>query len=134
MDEYLIWQQINIYLWSKVVCFVLFCFVLFSCWNLPNHGSSCLAKPQIFMLHAWYLRNPNHKSSHCLLAIFGKLLMRRGVVRWWFETVWSYGVEAIDLIIEPFPQWKLHEFETAKPYGILQAFLVLLESSPWVRF
>jgi len=117
---------------GSLFCFVLFCFVFMLKSTKPR--IFMLAKPQIFMLHAWYLRNPNHKSSHCLLAIFGKLLMRRGVVRWWFETVWSYGVEAIDLIIEPFPQWKLHEFETAKPYQILGAFLVLLESSPWVRF
>jgi hypothetical protein len=47
----------------------LFCM---SCLDLPNHGTS---------LHT--------------LGIFGILLMSRGAPTW-FETVWSYGVEAID--------------------------------------
>ncbi len=57
---------VTIYLWSKVVCFVL------SCWDLPNHGTSC-----------------------CALDILGKLLMSK-VAPTWFETVWSHGVGAID--------------------------------------
>jgi hypothetical protein len=43
-----------------------------SCKNLPNHGTSC-----------------------CALGLFGKLLMNRGAPTW-FETIWSYDVEAID--------------------------------------
>jgi hypothetical protein len=54
---------------AHVVCFVLFCL---SSWDLPNHGAS------------W-----------CMLRIFRKILMSRGAPTW-FETVWSYSVEAID--------------------------------------
>jgi hypothetical protein len=38
---------------------------------------------------------PNHGTSFHTLGIFGKLLMSRGAPTW-FQTVWSYGVEAID--------------------------------------
>jgi hypothetical protein len=49
----------------------LFCFVL-SCWDLPNHSTS------------WHT-----------LGTFRKFSVSR--VYWtWFETVWSYGVKAID--------------------------------------
>jgi hypothetical protein len=55
-----------IYLWSQVV---LFCFVML---NLSDHDASCHAP-----------------------GIFGKLLKTRGALTW-FDSVWSYGVEAID--------------------------------------
>ncbi len=69
-----------VYLWNKVVCFVL------SCWDLPNHNASCYA-----------------------LNIFEKLLMRIGASTW-FETNWSYNVEAIDYWT--IFQWKLNIIET----------------------
>jgi hypothetical protein len=85
-----------IYLWSKVVCLFLFCFIL-SCWDLSTHGAPCQA------LHA------------VLLIPSKKLLMSRGVPTW-FETVWSYSVEAIDY-------WtifsmKLYKIETENCIGI----------------
>jgi len=54
-----------VYLWSKVVYFVL------------------LAE------------SPSQSVSSCTLGIAGKFLMSKGAPTW-FETVWSYGVEAID--------------------------------------
>ncbi len=59
-------QATLVYLWNEVVCFVL------SCWDLSNHNVSCRA-----------------------LNIFEKLLMSTGASTW-FETNWSYNVEAID--------------------------------------
>ncbi len=47
---------------------------------------------QIMALHA---NIPNHSASWHALGIFKKLTMSRGAVTW-FETVWSYGVKAID--------------------------------------
>ncbi len=77
-------------------------------WDFLNHGGSCYA-----------------------LDNFGKLLMSSGALTW-LETVWRYGVEAIDywtifsMIIKSNQNWKL--------YWNLEVFLVLLES-PWqVRF
>ncbi len=58
----------NFYLWSKVVC--LFCL---SHWDLSSRKSSC-----------------------CGLGIFEKLLMMSKGASTWFETGWSYSVEAID--------------------------------------
>jgi hypothetical protein len=52
---------------ANVVCFVLFLMLRST-------------KPQHFMVHSWYL---------------WKLSMSRGALSW-FETVWSYRVEAID--------------------------------------
>ncbi len=54
---------------GSLFCFVLFCL---SHWDFPNQNTLC---------HT--------------LGIFGKLSMSRGAPTW-FETVWSYGVEAID--------------------------------------
>ncbi len=64
INKKIIYNQI--YLWSKVVCFI------FSHLDLPNHGASC---------HA--------------LGIFKKLSISRGAPTW-FETLWIYGVETID--------------------------------------
>jgi hypothetical protein len=83
------------------------CLVL-SCWDLPNHGASCRT-----------------------LGSFRKLLMSRGASTW-FETIWRSGLEAIDywtifsMKFKSNQNWKL--------YWNLEAFLVLLEISPWVRF
>ncbi len=94
-------------LWSKVVCFVLFCL---SCWGLPNQGASC---------HT--------------LGIFAKLSMSKGASTWsqhWLDlrlfgaTVWKL------LIIEPFSQWKLNKIETENCTGIWGHSCVLLDR-PW---
>jgi len=37
----------------------------------------------------------NYDVSCCILGIFGKLLMGGGALTW-LETVWSYGMEAIE--------------------------------------
>jgi hypothetical protein len=58
----------QIYPLNKVVCFVSFVRLR----SLSNHSASC-----------------------CPLDISEKLLMSKGAPSW-FETVWSYGVEAID--------------------------------------
>jgi hypothetical protein len=57
------------YISIKQGCFVLFCFVML---NLSDHYASCHAP-----------------------GIFGKLLKSRGALTW-FDSVWSYGVVAID--------------------------------------
>jgi len=69
---------------------------------------------------------PWHFMSHTL-DIFGNLLMSKGALTW-FETIWSYGVKAIDC-------WTIFSMKTRqnqdwKLYWNLRAFLVLLES-PW---
>ncbi len=46
-----------------------------------------------FLCHA-KISQTTTLSCHAL-GIFGKLLTRRGALTW-FETIWSYGVEAID--------------------------------------
>ncbi len=61
------WHVLHIYLWSKVVCFVL------SHWDLPNHGC--------FMLHSWYLK---------------KALVRVHPSSNLFEITWSYDVKIMD--------------------------------------
>jgi hypothetical protein len=38
---------------------------------------------------------PNDVDSSLAFGIFGKLLMNSRALTW-FETIWSYGVEAID--------------------------------------
>jgi hypothetical protein len=79
------------YLWSKVVCFVLFCW---SCSDLP--------KPLCFMPHSWCLWKALDESSwlHPLgLRLFG-------------ATMWKL------LIIESFSQWKLNKIETENCIGI----------------
>ncbi len=73
------WDKGNIYLLSKVVCFVL------SSWDLPNHGTSCQA-----------------------LGIFGKLSMSRGALTW-FASVSSYDVEVIDYWIIFLMKTKLNQ-------------------------
>ncbi len=85
-------------------------FTLFACylWKaLDERGPTQTTNLHIVCLLSlesswWVGSNPNHKSSHCLLAIFGKLLMSRGVVTWWFATLWSYGVEAINWLLNHF--------------------------------
>jgi hypothetical protein len=80
-------------------------FVLSLC-DLPNHGTSC---------HA--------------LGIFGKLLMNRGAPTW-FETVWSYGVEAIDYWTMFSMKWKtVLEFE-----GVLKCCWKALSYSDVMEF
>jgi hypothetical protein len=61
-----VFQASSIYLLSKVVCFVLF---------------ATLRSPKPWCIHA--------------LGFFRSLLMSKGALMW-FETVWSYSVEAID--------------------------------------
>jgi hypothetical protein len=69
-------QAALVYLWKKVVCFVL------SCWDLP--------KPQCFKPCSWYLWKALGE-YRCI----EKLLMNIGASTS-FETNWSYNVEAID--------------------------------------
>jgi hypothetical protein len=71
----LIWVQVSIYLWSKVVClFVLFCFVLYL-WDPQNKDAS--------FSHSW--------SSWSVW----KALRRRG--SWaWFHGVWTWGAEVLE--------------------------------------
>ncbi len=78
---------LHICLWSKVVCFVLFVM-------LRSH------KPQHFMPCSW---------------LFGKLSMSRGALTW-FETVWSYGVEAIDY-------WIIFSMKTLLEFGSILEIL-----------
>ncbi len=80
------WQfKHDIYLWRKVVCFVLFCLYL---WDPPNQDA-----------------------SDCILGVFGKLSMRRGA--WaWFHGVWTCGAKVLEywmissLIIKLNCTWK----------------------------
>jgi hypothetical protein len=67
----------QIYLSSKVVCFVLFCFVLFSHVEIS----------QTMALHA------------ALLIFFEKLSMSSMGASTWFETLWSSSVEVMDYLI-----------------------------------
>jgi hypothetical protein len=62
----IVFQASSIYLLHKVVCFVLF---------------ATLRYPKLWCIHA--------------LGVFRKLSMSKGALTW-FETVWSYSVEAID--------------------------------------
>jgi hypothetical protein len=83
----------------------------------------------LFCLSSWDL--PNQDALCLSLSIFGKLLMSRGTPTW-FETIWSYGVEAID-------HWTIFSMKTEqnwnwKCYWNLGEFLMLLESLWQVRF
>jgi hypothetical protein len=95
-----------IYLWRKVVCFVLFCFC-----SYEIH--------QIGML------------QNCVLGIFGKLLMRSGA--WaWFHDVWTCSAKVLEywmifsLKIQLNCSWK--------SWRNWNVSLVFLESSWWAGF
>ncbi len=60
-------QATLVYLWRKVVCFVLL-----SLWDLPNWGI-----------------------SNCILHVFGQLSTRRGALSW-FHDVWTCGAEVLE--------------------------------------
>ncbi len=75
-------KSCDIYVWSKVVCFVLFCFTL----RRP--------KPQCFMP---------------LLVSLERLFDEWGAPTW-FQSVQNYSVKLS--IIEPFSQWKLYKNKT----------------------
>ncbi len=81
-------------LMSCLFCFVLFCFVC--------HTERSV-KPRHFML--------------CTLGIFRKLSMTSRCALTWFETVWSYGAEAIDY-------WTIFSIKIkSKPKSKLQTVL-----------
>jgi hypothetical protein len=96
----------HIYLWNKVVCFVLFC-----------------------LSHKDLLKRC---ASFHTLGTFRKLSMSKGAPTW-FETVWSYNVQAIDhgTIFSVKTKKKIWSW---KLYWNLRAFLALLESPQQVRF
>jgi hypothetical protein len=91
-----IWS--HIYLWNKVVCFVLF---------VTQRSPKALR----FMPHSWYLQKA--------------LSMSKGAPTW-FKTIWSYNVKAIDhwtifsMTTKKNWNWKL--------YWNLRVFLALLQS------
>ncbi len=65
IDYYVV---LDIYLWRKVVCFVLFCFVV--------------------------MRSTEDASNH-VLDTFGKILMKRGA--WaWFHDIWTCGAKVLE--------------------------------------
>jgi hypothetical protein len=105
------WELINvhlvvfskvIYLWSKVVSFVLFVTL-----SSP--------KPWPFMSCSWYLwkalsmNKVAWRFMSCSWYLWKALSMNRGAMTW-SETVWSYDVKAIDYFII-FSQWKLNKIE-----------------------
>jgi len=76
----------------------------------------------------------NHDTSCRALGIFGKLSMLHRLASTWFETVWSYGVEAIDYWTL-FSQWKLNQIVNWKLYWNLGGVRgVSGKASMWVRF
>ncbi len=86
----LIWNSLDLmYLWSKVVCFVLFCFVLVV----------MLRSPKTTMLHAALLMSL--ESS------------------WWIVGCTHLVWDSLKLLInESFSQWKLNQLKTQNYIGI----------------
>jgi len=105
----------DIYLWSKVFCFVLFCHAER---YLSNHAASCCALDIVGKLSmskgcSLDIVGKLSMSKGCNFDIFGKLSMSKGCsldifaklstskgcsLVTQFEIVWSYGVEVIDYL------------------------------------
>jgi hypothetical protein len=64
-------RGLAIYLWRKVVCFVLFCFVVMRSTEL------------------WY-------ASHPVLVVFRTLIIRRGAWWAWFHDIWTCGAKVLE--------------------------------------
>jgi hypothetical protein len=82
----------GIYLWSKVVCFVLFL-----SWDLPSHGVPC-GTHYIFetLFNVEISQATNNTSCGGAHCIFETLLMTTESASTWFETIWNKCVKAID--------------------------------------
>ncbi len=90
----------GIYLWSKVVCFVLFV-----SWDLPSHDVSCDAH---YIFETFFdVEISQATTLHMVLIVSLKHF------QWWWLWVHQLGLRLFGvyvwklLIIEPFSQWKL---------------------------
>ncbi len=68
----------QIYLWNKVVCFIL------SCWDLPNHGASCHALGIFKKLSM----NGVHQLG---LRLFGSMVRKLLLLNHFFNGIWVHS-------------------------------------------
>jgi hypothetical protein len=100
--------QFIIYLWRKVVCFVLV-FLFSKLWDSLNQDA-----------------------SDRVLDVFGKLLMRRGAWAWFHDDVWTCSVKVLEYKMTSWLKIKLNcSWNFQRNWNIP---LVLLERSWWAGF
>jgi hypothetical protein len=115
----------GIYLWSKVVCFVLFL-----SWDLPSHGAPC--DTHYIFETLFNVEISQATTLHVVLIVSSKHF-------WWQLKVHQLGLRLFGisvwklLIIEPFSQWKLNKIKIENCVlefeGVVEKALTLINSN-----